>query len=292
MKTYFRNCPNTKNNPNCKKHIGYIDNKNCEKAEIEKRECSACKGFGLKRSEESNLNISKALRGKKKSAEHSRKNGESHKGQIAWNKGRTNIEIFGKERSDNITRKVLKSREGFRHTEEAKEKIRLQTKGKTYKELYGDKEVKCGFKKGKDNVAHKPEVKEKNRLRCLSDKNPSKNPEARRKIRLKRIETVEEHKFNGGQMKPNYNSKACEYFNNLMIEANIFIQHAENGGEFYIKELGYWVDGYDKENNVVYEWDEKHHFDKSNGLLNEKDIYRQLEIEKHLNCLTIRIKQK
>lgn len=93
MKTYYRNCSNTKKNPNCKKHIGYITNKNCEKAEIEKRECSSCKKLGIKGTEEGNLKISKALRGKKKSVEHSRKNGESHKGQIAWNKGRTNIEI-------------------------------------------------------------------------------------------------------------------------------------------------------------------------------------------------------
>lgn len=190
-----------------------------------------------------------------------------------------------------ITKKILKSREGFKHTEETKKSMNSHLKGKTYKEIYGDKEVKCGFKKGKDNVAHKPEVKEKTRLRCLGDNNPSKSPEARRKIRLKHIEIIEEHKFNGGQMKPNYNSKACEYFNKLMLETNIFIQHAENGGEFYIKELGYWVDGYDNENNIVYEWDEKHHFDKATGLLYEKDIYKQLEIEKQLNCSTIRIKQ-
>lgn len=53
-----------------------------------------------------------------------------------------------------------------------------------------------------------------------------------------------------------------------MKDSNFFIQHAENFGEFYIKELGYYVDGYDKENNIVYEWDEKWHYKK--GLLRDK----------------------
>jgi len=64
-----------------------------------------------------------------------------------------------------------------------------------------------------------------------------------------------------------------------------------NGGEYHIKELGYWLDGYDKENNVVYEFDEKHHFDK-NGNLSEKDITRQQEIELLLGCKFIRINNK
>jgi hypothetical protein len=74
-----------------------------------------------------------------------------------------------------------------------------------------------------------------------------------------------------------------------MEETGTHIQHAENGREFYIKELGYWVDGYDAENNVVYEFDEPHHF--RNGILREHDVRRQAEIEQHLNCRFIRIKQ-
>ena len=41
------------------------------------------------------------------------------------------------------------------------------------------------------------------------------------------------------------------------------LRHAMNGGEYYIKELGYWVDGYDKENNIIYEFDEHQHFNKN-----------------------------
>jgi hypothetical protein len=74
-----------------------------------------------------------------------------------------------------------------------------------------------------------------------------------------------------------------------MIKNNTHIQHAMNGCEFYIKELGYWVDGYDQVNNIVYEFDEKYHFDK-NGNLKEKDKIRQQEIIYLLNCKIIRIK--
>ena len=41
--------------------------------------------------------------------------------------------------------------------------------------------------------------------------------------------------------------------------------------------------------NVVIEYDEKHHFNV-NGTLKEKDIRRQLEIEKFLNCEFVRVK--
>lgn len=124
------------------------------------------------------------------------------------------------------------------------------------------------------------------------DKNPSKRPEVRKKLRLNSINRLEENlSLYGKMIVPFFNKSACEYFDRLMIENNTFIQHALNVGEYHIKELGYWVDGYDAENNIVYEWDERHHYD-INGNLLEKDVLRQLEIEKFLNCKFIRIKQE
>ena len=73
-----------------------------------------------------------------------------------------------------------------------------------------------------------------------------------------------------------------------MKDNNSYIQHAMNDGEFFIKEVGYWLDGYDKVNNIVYEFDEKYHFKK--GVLSPKDIIRQMEIENLLKCNFIRIK--
>jgi len=90
-------------------------------------------------------------------------------------------------------------------------------------------------------------------------------------------------------MVPGYNPNGCEIFNKLMEQTNTFIQHAENGGEFFIKELGYWVDGYDQINNIIYEFDEKRHFNPD-GSLKDKDIQRENEIKNFLKCNFVRIK--
>lgn len=112
---------------------------------------------------------------------------------------------------------------------------------------------------------------------------------AKKAKRLKRIEEITINKFNGNQYMPSFNIEACEIFDEIMLKEGIFIQHAMNGGEYYIKELCYWVDGYDKENNVVYEFDERQHFKK--GKLKDKDLKRQKEIENFLKCTFIRIKK-
>src|SRR3990167_7355636 len=56
-KTWTRECPNPKNNPKCKKFFRYGS---C---------CISCRSYGIPLSEETKRNISKSLKGKKKSAE-------------------------------------------------------------------------------------------------------------------------------------------------------------------------------------------------------------------------------
>jgi hypothetical protein len=107
--------------------------------------------------------------------------------------------------------------------------------------------------------------------------------------RLKRIEEISINKFNGNQIVPSFNKDACDIFDIINKEKGINIKHATNGGEYYIQSLGYWLDGYDKDNNTVYEYDEKHHFDKVGNLI-DSDIIRQQEIINHLNCKFIRIR--
>lgn len=123
------------------------------------------------------------------------------------------------------------------------------------------------------------------------DANPSKRPEVRKKLRLIAIKRLEEFfSINGKTFAPSFNKSACDFFNKLMIEKKINIKHALNGGEYHIKELGYWVDGYDAENNIVYEWDEEYHYDIYDNL-SERDILRQKEIENFLNCEFVRFRQ-
>lgn len=86
-----------------------------------------------------------------------------------------------------------------------------------------------------------------------------------------------------------YNPDSIVIIENYGKQHGYNFQHAENGGEVQI--CGYFVDGYDKEKNVVIEYDEKHHFQK-NGQLKQKDHDRQQNIINELQCKFIRINYK
>lgn len=88
---------------------------------------------------------------------------------------------------------------------------------------------------------------------------------------------------------PNYNINSIPIIEEYGKKYGYNFQHAENGGEYYIEGLGYYLDGYDKEKNVVIEVDESHHFNKD-GSLKKRDIIRQEKIEKLLGCKFIRIR--
>lgn len=103
-----------------------------------------------------------------------------------------------------------------------------------------------------------------------------------------RISTLKYLENQSGQIQPRYNIKSIPLIEEYGKENGYNFQHAENGGEYYIKELGYFLDAYDVYKNTVLEIDEPHHF--KNGKLRKKDIDRQLEIEKFLGCKFIRKK--
>lgn len=106
------------------------------------------------------------------------------------------------------------------------------------------------------------------------------------KLRLSAIKRIERQI---GQLAPAYNVNSIAIIEKFGKENGFNFQHAENGGEFRVPGLGYWVDAYDKKKNVVLEIDERQHFDKF-GNLNEKDIKRQKEIISVLGCQFYRIK--
>jgi hypothetical protein len=80
---------------------------------------------------------------------------------------------------------------------------------------------------------------------------------------------------------PTFNKRACKYLDKLNEEKGWNLQHALNGGEYVIN--GFWIDGYDKERNIIVEYDERKHY-RANGNLRQKDIKRQEEIIKTLHC--------
>lgn len=112
--------------------------------------------------------------------------------------------------------------------------------------------------------------------------------ESKKKIRLSTIDYINKTK---GGFKTRYSIKACSYIDNLNKEKHWNLQHAENGGEVSID--GYFVDGYDKELNIVFEYDEsRHYIDVNNNILCEHDIERQEFIINELNCEFWRYNEK
>lgn len=88
-----------------------------------------------------------------------------------------------------------------------------------------------------------------------------------------------------------YNKKSCEFIDILNEAKNWHLQHAENGGE--VEVCGYFLDGYDAENNIAFEYDEPRHYsDVYNNVLKEKDIERQNYIIKNLQCEFYRYNEK
>ena len=112
-------------------------------------------------------------------------------------------------------------------------------------------------------------------IKCAIQKvcNSDKIRESRRNARLNKIT-------------PNFNQNACVYFDNLSNERDWKLQQALNGGE--VKCIGYSLDAYDKEKNIVVEYDEPHHYQK--GKLKKKDIKRQRNIIEYLKCKFFRYK--
>ena len=86
---------------------------------------------------------------------------------------------------------------------------------------------------------------------------------------------------------PKYNKNACDIFEDINKSLGWNLQYATNGKEHKI--IGYFLDAYDKDKNIVVEYDEPHHYYKD-GTMRKKDIRRQEDIVKHLNCKFYRIR--
>jgi predicted nucleic acid-binding Zn ribbon protein len=103
--------------------------------------------------------------------------------------------------------------------------------------------------------------------------NKSASPETRRKMR---IAAINYRKQLNPRWHPNYNKKACNYFRKFDEENNTNGQHAENGGEYLIEELGYYLDYINFDKKLIIEFDEKRHY--VGRQLKEKDKIREKEI--------------
>jgi hypothetical protein len=141
-----------------------------------------------------------------------------------------------------------------------------------------------GKKRSLDSIKRYSNSKIGNKNPCFGNHSP-KSIEHCRKIRLSCIKTFNKKlkKF-GKKLSPTHNPYSCKLIDEYGEKHGYSFQHALNGGEFYIKELGYWVDGYDKKNNVVLEYYEKHH---NRTHIKIKDQRRMREIIDYLKCTFI-----
>jgi len=97
-------------------------------------------------------------------------------------------------------------------------------------------------------------------------------------IRESRIKYIEKCFNNGEPLTPCIGKNETKILNQIEKDENIKLIR-----QYPFR--GYFIDGYDKENNIVYEVDEKYHLKQQ-----QKDLRRQQEIIKYLGCEFVRIK--
>lgn len=155
---------------------------------------------------------------------------------------------------------------GKKHTESTKQKIKEKRKFQKF----------SNETRKKMSIAQRRRLKEYNHWSGRNHKDMSKDK--MRKISANRIRNNKWH--------PSYNVKACEIIEKYGKKNGYCFQHALNGGEMFIESVGYWVDGYDKEKNVVIEF-----YENAHKYTDIKDTIRIGKIKQALNCEIIILKE-
>lgn len=186
------------------------------------------------------------------------------------------------------------------YTDEYKEKIRKsnlgqkrsqETKQNMYKAFERNRGTGVYSNSGSKNPMYELK-KEKSpsykRIHTDDERERMSKPRSEDFKRKMRLATLKRVGGMGGGV--NYNKKACIFFERLNKEMGWRGVHAQNKGEFKVKDLGYVVDYYEPQLNLVIEWDEESHY--LGDSLRQRDLDRQEQIMKNLGCSFIRIRQK
>jgi hypothetical protein len=214
--------------------------------------------------------------GRKHSDETKQKISNANFGKHSHNKGMK----FSDDHKQKISKSSMgnKSRTGMPHSEETKKKMSTAQKGRIISEDHKQK-----ISKSRKGYKVPPEVQAKINLSLpRGDSHPNKRPENKEKIRTSLLKRIKNYH---GSLSPFYNPHACSIFEEINKELGWNGQHAENGGEICLR--GWFLDYYDKSNNVVIEYDECHH---NNSKQKARDILKEKEIIEELGCKFYRIK--
>ena len=117
--------------------------------------------------------------------------------------------------------------------------------------------------------------REKMSVACTGKRHSDKTKEKLRIIKLEQIKRL------GTQH--NYNPDACRFIDEFRNRLGYNFKHVMNGGEVMIS--GYLVDGYDKINNIVFEYDEPKHnilCHKKKDRVREKNIIEAIHPSKFI----------
>lgn len=243
-----------RNCPVCQKEIFHTNIKNCNRAIKVKKLCNSC---GVKLNHADVTGKNNPFYGKHHTNETKNKWKQSR--NYDWLK--TNNPMFNSDTRNIVSEKLSGKRNP----------------------MYGKTKENNPFYKKR----HTTETKLKIQARCkgLNIGIPKTEPH-KLKIRLAHINRI---KKLGYYWRGNYNSTACEYFDKLNKQNGWNLQHALNGGELNI--LGYQMDSYDKNRNIIIEYDEPHHYTIT-GELKNKDVIRMNKIIQYLNCQFFRFNEK
>lgn len=108
---------------------------------------------------------------------------------------------------------------------------------------------------------------------CYSKDRWHPSDETKRKLR---IATINYYNSIGG-VSPIFNIEACKFFDEFDSVYNTKGQYATKGGEYLVKDQGYFLDYINFDLKIIIEWNERHHYRK--GKLCDRDLRRQKEIE-------------
>ena len=157
--------------------------------------------YGISPTKETRNKISRSVEQAYEEGRLERKISKKHKEKLIGK----NHYLYGKRLPKETREKISKSNKGRKFSKQTREKI-----SNSLKEYY-----------------------------LRPENNKTNSPETRLKMRLSAIQRINDNLKEGNQMMPNYNPSACRKIEKYGELNGYNFQHAENGGEVHIKDLGY-----------------------------------------------------